>query len=93
MHLSVHVKTRKSTESISWLDETTLVVCVHEAPVKGKANDAVIGLLSSYFDVPKQSITIIRGLTTSLKHIEIPLTTEQCRAVGQYRREKKGGTA
>ena len=33
------------------------------APENGRANGAVIEMLSEYFDVPKSKIRIIRGLT------------------------------
>lgn len=48
-----------------------LKVLVTAAPEKGKANEALIKLLSEYFDIPKGVISIIRGETERNKLIEI----------------------
>ncbi len=40
-------------------------------PEKGKANKELISLLSSYFNVPKTSIKIVKGLYSRNKIIEI----------------------
>ena len=41
------------------------------APENGRANGAVIELLSKYFDVPKSRIKIIKGLTGRDKIVTI----------------------
>lgn len=41
------------------------------APENGRANSAVIELLSDYFDVPKSKINIIKGLTGRDKVVTI----------------------
>ena len=41
------------------------------APENGRANNAVIELLSDYFDVPKSKINIIKGLTGRDKVVTI----------------------
>jgi uncharacterized protein (TIGR00251 family) len=48
-----------------------LLVYVREPAIDGKANAAVIKLLADYYDVPKTSITIIRGHTSRTKFIQI----------------------
>jgi len=52
-------------------DETVLRVYITTAPEKGKANSAVIAMLSDYFDVPKSRIKIIKGETSRDKIIRI----------------------
>jgi uncharacterized protein YggU (UPF0235/DUF167 family) len=42
---------------------------VKAAPTKGKANAEVIGLLSSYLDVPRSCLIIVRGETSHHKLI------------------------
>jgi len=48
-----------------------LLVHVREPAIDGKANRAVIELLSDYYDVPKTRIEIVRGLTNPIKVIKI----------------------
>ena len=43
-------------------------------PVDGKANDALIALLSKEFGIPKKDIKITKGLTSRNKTIEIGVT-------------------
>ncbi|MCQ2574692.1 MAG: DUF167 domain-containing protein [Alphaproteobacteria bacterium] len=52
-------------------DNGVLRVHVTTAPEHGRANEAVVELLSEYFKVPKSSISIIRGETCSNKVIRI----------------------
>lgn len=49
----------------------TLIVYVREKAIDGKANDGVIKALSNHFDVPKSAITVVRGLTSRIKHVVI----------------------
>lgn len=44
---------------------------VTTVPEKGKANKALITLLSKHFRVPKSAISILRGETDRIKTIEI----------------------
>lgn len=44
---------------------------VRAIPDKGEANKAVIKLVASYLSIPKTSIEIIRGHTSSKKTLEI----------------------
>lgn len=48
-----------------------LLVHVREPAIDGKANRAVIDLLSDYYDVPKTRIEIVRGLTNTIKVIKV----------------------
>ena len=60
---------------IGWEDdlfgERTLKVQVTEIPEKGKANKALIKLLSKEWKIAKSAITIIRGETSRTKILEI----------------------
>ncbi|MFA5397204.1 MAG: YggU family protein [Methanomicrobiales archaeon] len=42
---------------------------IRAPPVEGKANAAIIALVSSVLDVPKSSVTIVSGQTSSVKRI------------------------
>ena len=46
-------------------------VKVREKPVRGKANKAVIEVLSKYFNVPMEKIRLIRGFRERSKIFEI----------------------
>ncbi len=51
--------------------ERTLKVQVTEIPEKGKANKALIKLLSKQWKIPKSNINIVRGETSRTKILEI----------------------
>jgi len=53
------------------LGECTLKICVTAIPEKGKANKAMIALLSKYWKIPKSEITIVRGATSRVKLLEV----------------------
>lgn len=49
----------------------SLIVYIREIAADGEANEALIKLLAKHYDVPKTSITIIRGHTSRHKLINI----------------------
>jgi uncharacterized protein len=53
-------------------EHPVLNVRVTAVPEDGKANKALIALLSKHLKIPKSAIKIIRGETNRLKTIEIP---------------------
>ena len=59
--ISVAVKPHAKRESVTRVSAGEYRVSVKAAPHDGKANLAVIGLLSEYFAVPKSKIKIVRG--------------------------------
>ncbi len=48
-----------------------LDVFLKEKPIAGKANQALIALLSSHFGVPRENIRIVSGASSRIKLIEI----------------------
>lgn len=52
-------------------NEIEISVC--SAPVKGKANREIVKKISNYFKVKQDSVTIIRGLNSKTKIIDISL--------------------
>ena len=66
IRVTPHAKQNKVVESDGVLRVYTTV-----APENGRANSAVIELLSEYFNVPKSRINIIRGLTGRDKVVTI----------------------
>lgn len=72
MKISVRVKTNMKEEKIEKVGNI-FNVSVKEPAKEGKANKAVIELLSEYFNVPKSQIFIISGAKSRQKIIEIHL--------------------
>lgn len=64
------------TEIVGWLGDC-LKIRVAAPPEKGKANQAVIGLLSDTLQLNENSITIVHGLASQRKVIEISGITPQ----------------
>jgi uncharacterized protein (TIGR00251 family) len=71
MKLKIKVIPSSSKDCIAGYLEDTLKVKVKAPPEKGKANKAVIKVLEKSLDLPKGSINISSGTTSSRKIIEI----------------------
>lgn len=71
MVFTVHLHPGAKKTAVEWLDGDTLKAWVRAVAEKGKANEALLELLSDELDVPKNRISIIRGHTTRLKQIEV----------------------
>jgi len=71
MKISVTVKTRARKEYVKKIDDSTFEIGVSALPIDGRANKAIVGLLSDYFDVPKSTMTIVSGASAKRKIIEI----------------------
>lgn len=65
----------KKNEVAGWetdaAGERFLRACVTAAPEKGKANAALLKLLSKHWGIPKSAIEIVRGETSRVKVLEI----------------------
>ncbi len=71
MKLLLKVVPKSSRNSIvGWMGET-LKVCVTAPPERGKANGAVAEVLAAALGVPKESVRIVVGLTSTRKVVEI----------------------
>lgn len=71
MILTVHAKPGAKKEGVTWLDKDTLKISVRAVAEKGKANEAVIELLSKELGIAKSRIRLVRGATTRIKQLEI----------------------
>lgn len=70
----VTVRVKSSSKKGSFVQpglDGELLVHVREPAIDGKANRAIVELLSDYYNVPKTRIEIIRGLTNPIKVIRI----------------------
>jgi uncharacterized protein YggU (UPF0235/DUF167 family) len=50
---------------------------VTAVPEDGKANEALIKVLSKALHIPKSAISLVRGATSRVKELEIALTEEE----------------
>lgn len=71
MRISVKVKANSKEEKVSKIALNELAVSVKAPAKEGKANTAVIRLLSEYFDVPKTRLQILRGHKSRNKVLEL----------------------
>jgi uncharacterized protein len=77
MRISVRVIPRSSKNVLEW-DEGSIRARLTAAPVDGAANAALIELLSKRLDLPRRTISIVRGATGRQKIVEIAgLTLEE----------------
>ncbi len=59
-------------EIVGKMTDGALKVKLTAAPVDGKANAALVGLLAKHFSCAKVKIKIVRGQTSKNKLVEIP---------------------
>lgn len=71
MIVTVHVKPGARKNELVWLDDTTAKASVTAAPEKGKANEAVVDLLSEHYNIAKSRVQLVRGATTRIKQLSI----------------------
>lgn len=71
MQFEVKVTARAKRPEVKRSPEGMLLIKVTEPAEGGRANSAVIEALAQYFKIPKQNITIERGLASRRKLIKI----------------------
>ncbi len=71
MKISVKVIPNAHKNAVEGFSDGILKVRINAPPDKGKANEALIELLSVHFSVPKSHIRILSGKNCRLKKIEI----------------------
>lgn len=72
MRITVKVIPRSSkNEVVGEMADGTLKVKLTVAPVDGKANEALIELLSTYFKCKKSALQIVSGQTATRKIINL----------------------
>ena len=74
---SARVQPKASADRIVGEHAGALKVSVTAAPEKGRANAALIALLSKVLGVPKSQIDIVRGESSRLKTVRIRGMTEE----------------
>ncbi len=73
MIYTVRVKFDPSDRIVLDRVNNEIEISVSSAPVKGKANKEIIKKISNYFKVKQDDVTIIRGLNSKTKTIDVSL--------------------
>ncbi len=73
MIYTVRVKFDPSDRIVLDRVNNDIEISVNSAPVKGKANKEIIKKISNYFKVKQDDVTIIRGLNSKTKTIDVSL--------------------
>lgn len=71
MKIQVTTKPNSKKTEVEKIDDTHYKVFVKAPAQEGKANEAVILALKDYFGLPKSSFTILSGLSSRQKIIQI----------------------
>jgi len=71
MKISVIVKTNAKENKVERINEKEFKIFVKEPAKEGKANKAIIKLLTEYFNVSRLKINIVLGLKSKKKVIEV----------------------
>ncbi len=85
MRLIVHLIPKASSNKIEgWAQNSqgkkVLRVKVTAVPEDGKANAALIEMLSKTLHVSKSAISLVRGATSRVKELEIEMTEEEIKS-------------
>ena len=71
MKIYIIAKAGSRKEFVKQVDETHFTVAVHEPPIDGKANLAIIKALAEYFQKSPSQLEIIFRETSKRKTIEV----------------------
>ena len=67
--LRLRVQPRASRSGPQGLHGESLKWGIHAAPVDGKANEELVASLAEFLDIPKRSISIVKGTTSREKTV------------------------
>ncbi len=73
MRIDILVKPHCQKEGIETLPDGSYRISVLAPARDGRANEAVIELLSEYFSVPKSKIQIVKGVRGKKKRVEVTI--------------------
>ncbi len=73
MRIYIKAIPRSSKNEVTKISEGEYKVKLTAPPVDGQANQALVGILSEYFEVSKISINIIGGKSARIKIVDVNL--------------------
>ena len=71
MRINIKAKPNSNENKVEKIDDLNFVVSVKDPPVQGRANRAIVKMLSEYFHTP--NIRIISGHISRNKVVEVKL--------------------
>ena len=74
MFIKVKVFPASKKEEVFQIKKDEFEIRVKEKPKQGRANQAVLRVLASYFNVPIQNVRLLRGYQWKNKIFEVDLT-------------------
>lgn len=77
MRITVSVKPNAKSESATVAPDGILCLRIAAPPVDGKANDAVVALLSKLFRIPKSRVEVVKGHSSRLKQVEMDMDADE----------------
>lgn len=77
MKITVQAKPKSKQAFVRQLDATHFIVAVHDPPVDGKANRAIISALADYLRKPRSDIRITSGEISRTKIVDVPLSAKE----------------
>ncbi|HLG79335.1 MAG TPA: DUF167 domain-containing protein [Ktedonobacteraceae bacterium] len=75
MRIEVRVIPRSRRNELVW-EQDTLKARLTAPPIDGAANEALVSLLAERLDVPRRTISILRGAASRQKLVEITGLTQ-----------------
>ena len=69
--IRVKVKPRARVSGLEMLSDGTWLARVKSAPIEGKANEELVGLIARHFDVRRAQVSIKSGASGRLKLVQI----------------------
>ena len=77
IRVGVHVQPRATRSEIVGVHGTALKMRVQALPVDGAANEAVVAFLAERLGLPRRSVTVVGGLSSRSKLVDIEGTSER----------------
>jgi uncharacterized protein (TIGR00251 family) len=71
VRFSVRVQPRAQRNALNGVHAGALNVKLTAPPVDGAANEALVAMLAAWLDVPERAITIVNGVTSRAKLVEV----------------------
>jgi uncharacterized protein (TIGR00251 family) len=75
--VDIHVVPNARQTDLDGLHDGALRVRLHAPPVDGKANEALVAWLAQRLDIPRRSVSLIRGLSHRRKQLRIDAAVAQ----------------
>jgi len=83
VRVAIYVRPNSSTPGVGGDFDGALVVRVAEPPDAGRATEAALRAVAAALDLPRRSVTLVRGATSRRKLLEIAARPDDAARVEQ----------